>query len=179
MERTSQTSHSSRTAQKHDAIALLTQDHKKVKDLFEEFKELKEEEGNEEQKEDIVKQLCMELTVHAQIEEEIFYPAAREVIEEEDLLDEAYVEHAGVKELISQLEDMDTNDEFYDAKVTVLSEYVEHHVKEEEGQIFPMIKKAKVDIAALGEEIGQRKEELMADYESGRSKPGKKSSRSS
>lgn len=175
MERTSQTSHPSRTPQKHDAIALLTQDHKKVKDLFEEFKELKEGEGNEEQKEDIVKQLCMELTIHAQIEEEIFYPAAREVIEEEDLLDEAYVEHAGVKELISQLEDMDTNDEFYDAKVTVLNEYVEHHVKEEEGQIFPMIKKAKVDIAALGEEIGQRKEELMADYESGRGKPGKRS----
>lgn len=172
------TSQSSGTAGKHDAITFLMQDHKKVKELFEEFKDLKDEVDSEEQKEDIVKQVCMELTVHAQVEEEIFYPAAREAIEEEELLDEAYVEHATAKDLISQLEEMETSDEYYDAKVSVLSEYVQHHVKEEEGEIFPMIKKAKVDIDALGEQMAQRKEDLMADYESGQGKSGKKSRRS-
>ena len=85
----------------------------------------------------MVRKICNELTVHAQIEEEIFYPAVRKAIDDGDLMDEALVEHAGAKELISQLEAMDPEDELYDAKVTVLGEQIDHHVKEEEGEMFP------------------------------------------
>ena len=151
-------------AGKDDAISLLMEDHKAVKKLFKEFESLKEEEDSE-QKAEVVQQICTQLTIHAQVEEEIFYPAVREAIEDEDMMDEADVEHAGAKELIAQLEDMEPDDDHYDSKVTVLSEYIDHHVKEEEGQMFPQVKKAKLDIQALGAAILQRKEELMADMD--------------
>jgi hemerythrin superfamily protein len=145
-----------------DAITLLTADHKEVKKLFKEFEALKEE-GSKEEKSAVVEQICNALTVHAQIEEEIFYPAVRKAIEDGDLMDEALVEHAGAKELIAQLQEMDPEDELYDAKVTVLGEQIDHHVEEEEGDMFPKAKKAKVDTVQLGAELLTRKEALMEE----------------
>ncbi len=145
-----------------DAIALLIADHKKVQRLFTEFSELKED-GSDEEKSAIVEQVCNELTIHATLEEEIFYPAVRKAIEDVDLMDEALVEHAGAKELIAQLQDMEPGDELYDAKVTVLGEQIEHHVEEEEGEMFPKAKKAKVDTGALGAQMLKRKSALMEE----------------
>ena len=118
------------------------------------------DDGSGEEKAAIVQQICMELTVHAELEEEFFYPAVREQIGDDDLMDEAEVEHAGAKDLIAQLESMEPDDDLYDAKVTVLGEQIDHHVKEEEGEMFPKVKKAKVDTSALGAEMASRKEEL-------------------
>jgi hemerythrin superfamily protein len=146
-----------------DALSILMADHKKVQGLFKQFEELKGDEGADEEKGALAKQVCNELTVHAQIEEEIFYPAVRKAIEDSDLMDEAEVEHAGAKELIAQLEDMDPNDELYDAKVTVLGEQINHHVKEEEGEMFPKVKKSQLDTAALGAKMSKRKVELMEE----------------
>lgn len=123
---------------------------------------MKEGDG-EDGKHNLVKQICDELTVHTQIEEEIFYPAAREALDEQDLLDEAEVEHASAKELIAQLESMEPDDELYDATVTVLGEYVNHHIKEEQEEMFPKLKKAKLDTQTLGDEITQRKQELQTE----------------
>ena len=161
-------SHVSHTkAQNEDAITLLTTDHAKVKKLFKEFEDLKEEEdGSAEDKSALVTRICNELKVHAEIEEEIFYPAVRKAIDDSDLMDEALVEHAGAKELIAQLEDMSPDDELYDAKVTVLGEHIQHHVKEEEGEMFPKARKAKVDSEALGVQMAERKAQLMAETES-------------
>ena len=145
---------------KNDAIALLIDDHKKVKELFEKFDKLSDR--SKVNKKKIADQICLELTVHAQVEEEIFYPAVREPIKDDDLMDEAVVEHASAKELIAQIGEMDPGDDLYDAKVKVLSEQIEHHVEEEEGEMFPKVRKTKVDLVALGEEMAARKEELMA-----------------
>jgi hemerythrin superfamily protein len=149
-----------------DAITLLTADHAKVKKLFKEFESLQEDDGADTDRSALVIQICTELKVHAEIEEEIFYPAVRKAIEDGDLMDEAVVEHAGAKELIAQLEDMSPDDELYDAKVTVLAEQIQHHVKEEEGEMFPKARKAKVDGEALGAQMTERKAELMAELES-------------
>ena len=145
-----------------EAIASLMADHKRVKALFKQFEEMREGSSDDE-KTELVHQICDELTIHTTIEEEIFYPAARKAIENDDLLDEALVEHAGAKDLIAQLQDMEAGDELYDAKVTVLGEQIEHHVKEEEGEMFPMVRKSKVDTAALGREMDDRRTELMAE----------------
>ena len=146
--------------EKNDAIVLLTDDHKKVKDLFEKFEKLSDR--SKVNKKKIADQICLELTVHAQVEEEIFYPAVRDPIKDDDLMDEAVVEHASAKELIAQISEMDPGDDLYDAKVKVLSEQIEHHVEEEEGEMFPKVRKSKVDLVALGEEMAARKEQLMA-----------------
>jgi hypothetical protein len=143
-----------------DAITLLTEDHKKVKKLFKDFDKAAEAEDIQE-KEALVEQICLELMVHTEIEEEIFYPALRAAIDDDDMLNEAEVEHAGAKDLIAQIQKMASSDPMYDAKVTVLGEYIEHHVKEEEAEMFAKAKKAKVDLDALGEQMGERKEELM------------------
>ena len=152
------------TDSSQDAVELLTADHHKVQKLFKDFEKLKEKGGSNDKKE-IVEQICQELTVHAQIEEEIFYPAVRAAIDDSDLMDEADVEHEGVKELISQLESMKPGDDHYDAKVTVLGENVNHHVKEEQDEMFAKAKKAKIDLQTLGEEMLIRKEELMNELE--------------
>ncbi len=149
--------------QSSDAIAILTADHKKVKALFKQFAKLKDNDGGEAEKREIVEQICQELTVHASIEEEIFYPAVREELEEPDLMDEALVEHAGAKDLIAQLKEMSPDDDLYDAKVTVLGEQIDHHVEEEEGEMFPKAKKAKVDMEELGAQLSERKKELESD----------------
>lgn len=145
-----------------DAISILTEDHKKVKKMFADFEKLMNSEDKEEEKGALVEKICEELTVHAQIEEEIFYPALRAAIDDEDLMDEADVEHAGAKELIAQLEEMAPGDDHYDAKVTVLGENIDHHVKEEQDEMFLKAKKAKLDLVALGAQMLERKQELHA-----------------
>ena len=143
-----------------DAIELLMDDHKKVKKLFKEFEKLSKQEDID-GKVEIATQICEELTVHAAVEEEIFYPAARAAIGDDDMLNEPLVEHATAKDLIAQIQEMSGDDEMYDAKVTVLSEYINHHVEEEETEMFPKAKKAKMDLEGLGVQIMERKEELM------------------
>ena len=115
-----------------DAITMLKADHEKVRDLFKQFEELMEEEGTEQQKEALARQICNELKLHAQLEEEVFYPVVRAAINDDDLMDEAAVEHEGAKELIEQIESMGAGDDLYDAKVVVLSEQIDHHATEEE-----------------------------------------------
>jgi hemerythrin superfamily protein len=147
---------------KQDAIALLKADHRTVEELFEKF----EGASGSSKKQKIAMQICLELTVHAKIEEEIFYPACEGKIEE-DLLKEAYVEHDGAKVLIAEIEAGSPEDEYYDAKVKVLSEQIEHHVEEEEMRMegmFSQARKAGLDMDMLGEQLRARKEELMAEY---------------
>lgn len=146
-----------------DAIQLLMDDHKAVKKLFKAYDELVKSKADDSDKQNLAQQICTMLKVHTAIEEEIFYPAAREALKEKALLDEAIVEHASAKELISQIESMNPDDAFYDAKVTVLSEYIDHHVKEEESEMFPKAKQAKMDLDELGDQLSERKDELMAD----------------
>ena len=146
-----------------DAIALLTADHRTVKELFKQFEKLTKQEDVDDEKAELVRRIVNELTVHAQIEEEIFYPAVREAIDDDDLMDEADIEHASAKDLIAQLEALEPGDDHYDARVTVLGEYVDHHVKEEEGEMFSKARKADVDTTELGAELAERKQELMAE----------------
>ena len=147
-----------------DAIKLLTADHKEVKALFKEYNKLVEAEADDGDKQALAEQICTMLTAHAAAEEELFYPAARDVLgEDEDLIDEADVEHGTAKDLIAQIEASTPDDPLYDAKVKVLGEYIDHHVKEEEGEIFPKAKKAGLDTEALGAEIAARKEELLSE----------------
>ena len=149
-------------AREQDAISILTEDHERVEKMFMEFEKLMDSEGMEVQKGALVERICEELTVHTQIEEEIFYPAVRAAIDDDDLMDEADVEHAGAKELIAQLQDMEPGDDHYDAKVTVLGENIEHHVQEEQDEMFPKARQAKLDLAALGAQMLERKQELQA-----------------
>ena len=146
-----------------DAIQMLTDDHKMVKALFKQFEKLKENDGSDDEKGAIALEVCAALKVHAQIEEEIFYPAVYDAIDDTDLMDEAEVEHASAKELIEQIEAMQPGDDLYDAKVTVLAEQIDHHVKEEESEMFPKARKAKIDVEALGNEMQARRVELMAE----------------
>ena len=149
-------------AAKKDAIALLKADHRKVEELFEQYESARSKKAG------IAKKICMELTIHTMIEEEIFYPACREAGVESDMMDEANVEHDGAKTLIAELEAGAPGDEFYDAKVKVLSEEIKHHVKEEEhrGGIFSGAREADLDLDALGEQMAARKQELMAQFDS-------------
>ena len=147
-----------------DAIQLLTADHRSVKALFQTFEKIKDDDGAEDQKAAIVQRICSELTVHATIEEEIFYPAVREAIDDENLMDEADVEHASAKELIAQIEAASPGDDHYDAKVTVLGEMIDHHVEEEEGEMFSKAKKT-IDVDEVGAELAARKAELTGDLE--------------
>ncbi|MDZ4375717.1 MAG: hemerythrin domain-containing protein [Phenylobacterium sp.] len=154
---------------KPDAIALLKADHRKVEDLFAKFESAK----GDGKKRAIAEEICMELTIHAKIEEDIFYPACEGKVEE-DLLKEAYVEHDGAKVLIAEIEAGGPDDEFYDAKVKVLSEQIEHHVKEEEQRVegmFSQARKAGLDMDALGEQMAAEKAELMANYKAGKMPP--------
>jgi hypothetical protein len=146
-----------------DAVALLKEDHRTVEDLFAQF----EKASGEGRKQKLATNICLELSVHAKIEEEIFYPACEGKVEE-DLLKEAYVEHDGAKLLIAEIIAGEPSDEFYDAKVTVLQEQIEHHVEEEEKRLeglFAQARKAGLDMDALGEQLAARKAELTAEYE--------------
>ena len=151
--------------QKLDAIAMLKADHRKVEDLFEKFQKARDKD----RKQALVKEICTELCIHTMIEEEIFYPACTGKADE-DTVDEAYVEHDGAKVLVAELMQSDPDDEFYDAKVTVLSEEIKHHVKEEEKRgegMFAQAKSAGLDLDALGEQLKARKDELMAGFKQG------------
>lgn len=141
-----------------DAIALLKADHREVEKLFDQFEKAKAAD----RKRAIVGKVCEALSVHAEIEEEIFYPQARDALSRkgDDLLDEAEVEHEGIKRLVAELKDADPDEDLYDARVTVLSEYVKHHVKEEEGDLFPKVKKSDLDTEKVGAELASRKEAL-------------------
>jgi hemerythrin superfamily protein len=150
-----------------DAIGLLTADHKDVKKLFESYKKLVSTEAGDDEKEAVATKICMMLTAHATAEEEIFYPAARDALAEPDLVDEAEVEHGSAKDLIAQIEAMSPGDPMYDATVKVLGEYIDHHVKEEEGEMFPKVRKTDIDLKALGKEIKTRKAELMEEMAAG------------
>lgn len=142
-----------------DAIALLKADHKEVKAMVDQFK--KSRSGARQAQ--LAEQICAALETHAEIEEEIFYPAAREAMKKGgDLIDEAEVEHTSVKELIAKIKGGPASDGLWEAEVKVLGEYVNHHVKEEESEIFPKVRKTSLDIQALGEKLAQRKAELEA-----------------
>ena len=141
-----------------DAIALLKQDHRTVSALFEEF-----EKADEEEQSAIAQRVCQLLTVHATIEEELLYPAAKEAFDDEDddLVNEAEVEHGSAKELIAKIEGMSSDDEHFKATVKVLGEYIKHHVKEEENELFPQLKKTELDLKELGGQLSERKYALM------------------
>jgi len=147
-----------------DAVALLKQDHRNVEELFAQF----EKAGGDGRKQKLAQQICLELSVHSAIEEEIFYPACDGKVDD-DLLKEAYVEHDGAKLLIAEILAGEPSDEFYDSKVNVLQEQIEHHVEEEEKRmegLFSQAKKAGLDMDELGEELAARKHELTAEYQS-------------
>lgn len=149
-----------------DACSLLDTDHRNVKKMFKEYEELTHSRAAnvQQKKRELANQICMELTVHAQIEEEIFYPALREALSETDLLDEAEVEHASAKELIAQIESATDVDDKFDAKVIVLGEYIDHHVKEERNEIFVKARSARgLDLMEMREQLAARKEELMEE----------------
>lgn len=152
-------------AKKDDAIQLLKQDHREVEGLFKEFEKL-EEDGSD-AIEQVIASACTELKIHDRIEMEIFYPAVREAAEKEeieDVLNEAEVEHSTVRQLIEAIADMRPEDEKRKAHFTVLVEYVKHHVKEEEKQMFPKVKKLEgLDLSTLGQQMKERKAELMAE----------------
>jgi hemerythrin superfamily protein len=148
----------SAAARKNDAVALLRADHKLVNALFEQFEKTR----SANKKRAIVAQICTELTVHAQVEEEIFYPAVKAALKDKELIPEAQVEHQTLKDLIAQVENAEPEGEMFDAKIKVMSEYVKHHVKEEQNEMFVRAKKTRLDMNALGEQLLQRKEELMA-----------------
>lgn len=141
-----------------DAIALLKADHQAVSQLFAEY----ERTHSSANKKALVADICTALSVHAQIEEEIFYPAVKAALRDKVLVPEATVEHASVKDLVAQLEGIEPDGEMYDAKVKVLSEYVKHHVKEEQNEIFPKAKTSSVDMLDLGTRMAVRKDELLA-----------------
>ena len=151
-------------AHKHDAVDLLDADHIAVKKLFTAYKKLCDSKASAEKKQEVAEQICRELSVHAQIEEEIFYPQVRDAINDDPLLDEAEVEHGTAKDLIAQISGMDPEDDKYDARVTVLGEYIDHHVKEEREEMFVKARKSKLDLVAIAEELRVRKAELMEEY---------------
>jgi hemerythrin superfamily protein len=148
-----------------DAVTLLSADHAEVKQLFERYRQLVEGSADEDRRGQLAGEICSALTVHAEIEEDIFYPAMREALDDELLLDQAEVENAAARELIEQIESMDPGDALYDAKVLVLGEYIDHHVQEEENEIFPQAEKSGIDLDMLGADLGERKRELMSELE--------------
>ncbi|HLX28909.1 MAG TPA: hemerythrin domain-containing protein [Casimicrobiaceae bacterium] len=146
-----------------NALDLLKHDHDEVDELFKNFEEIKDG-GDDEEKENLVTQICDALTIHAQIEETIFYPAARKALpgeEGKNLLDEAAVEHQTLKDIVGRLEAAPTSDPLYDAGVKVLSEYVEHHVNEEENELFPKVRSSDMDLQAIGRQLAERKRQLQ------------------
>ena len=150
---------SSPTSAGPDAIALLRADHQRVSDLYEQYEKAR----STAKKRELVATICQELSIHAQVEEEIFYPAVKAALKDKELVPEAQVEHATLKELIAQVRDKEPDGEMFDAKIKVMSEYTKHHVKEEQNEMFPKAKATRLDMKQLGAQIAARKEELMAN----------------
>jgi len=143
------------------AIELLEADHREVEALFEQYEELEDRP----KKKVLALKICLSLQVHAQIEEEIFYPAARKAIANAEMIDEAIVEHAAAKQLIAEIETMEVGDNLRDAKVKVLGEQITHHVEEEENELFPEVEESELDMQELGQKMAERKAELLQQLE--------------
>ena len=154
-------------AAKTDVTILLTRDHTEVHKLFKEYDKLAEAEARGSDRQALAEEICAKLTAHATAEEEIFYTAAREAGIDSDLLDEAEVEHASAKDLIAQIRGMSPDEDLYDAKVKVLGEYIDHHVGEEEDELFPKCRDSAMDLNDLGIRIAARKDELMGEMTEG------------
>lgn len=150
-----------------DALELLTADHEEVTQLFDDYEQLATSDADDETRQELAEQICMMLSVHAAIEEEIFYPAVRESIEDEDLVEEAENEHQQVRDLITQIQSADPADEDYDDQVRALAEAVEHHVREEEDEMFAKVRDSDMDLEEIGIELSDRKAELIAQMEDG------------
>ena len=165
MPATPSTSHAA-TASKdapRDILHLLMAEHREVKAMFQRYQELADAGGRGDERMLLASQICVALTLHTQLEEELLYPAARAVLtKDEDIVDEAYVEHAGAKTLIAQIKTMTSDQPLYDARLKVLGEYINHHVREEENEFFPKLRKTALDLAGLGEQMVARKKQLMA-----------------
>ena len=153
---------SSQASKAKGATELLRADHKLVSGLFADYEKAR----SKDKKKMLVARICQELSVHAQVEEEIFYPAVKRALKDKELIPEATVEHATLKALIAQVEGVEPDGEMFDAKIKVLSEYVEHHVKEEQNEMFPKANASKLDMTELGAEITARKEALLAEKSS-------------
>jgi hemerythrin superfamily protein len=154
---------SRKTAKPQDATAMLRADHKLVSGLFAEY----EKTQSTAKKKRLVEEICTELSVHAQVEEEIFYPAVKEALDDHELVPEAKVEHASLKALIAEVDGVEPDGEMFDAKVKVLGEYVKHHVKEEQSEMFPKAKATDLDMKELGAKIAARKEVLLGNRANG------------
>ena len=156
-------SHSAPHESHKDILSLLMAEHREAKAMFQQYHRLAEAGGKGDERMLLASQICVALTLHTQLEEEILYPAARTVLtHDEDIVDEAYVEHAGAKSLIAQIKTMTSDQPLFDAKVHVLGEYIDHHVKEEETEFFPKLRKTLLDLDAMGDQIAARKKQLMA-----------------
>jgi hypothetical protein len=155
---------SHKPTQPEDAIALLMDDHRRVKELFDEFKKFQEsgQEGYEDLKQELMDAVCAELKIHAQIEEELFYPPVREALRDDDLMNEAEVEHQSFKDLIEEIEDGNAGDGMTCARFIVLGEYVQHHVREEHESMFPKVRATGMPTIELGRKMLARKEQLKA-----------------
>lgn len=150
-----------------DALELLTADHEEVTQLFDDYEQLATTDADDETRQELAEQICMMLSVHAAIEEEIFYPAVRESIEEDELVEEAETEHQQVRDLITQIQSADPADEDYDDQVRALAEAVEQHVRDEEDEMFPKVRESDMDLEEIGIELSDRKAELIAQLEDG------------
>ncbi|MCE4538663.1 hemerythrin domain-containing protein [Pelomonas sp. P7] len=150
------TSKSSSRSRAKDAIGMLREDHKKVLGLFEDYEKAR----SATVKKRLVQQICEELTIHTQIEDEIFYPEFKAALKDKELVPEARVEHDSVKALIAQVQDKEPDGEDFDAKVRVMGEFVKHHVKEEQNEMFPKAKDSRMDLVELGERMAALKEQL-------------------
>ncbi len=156
------TNRASTITKAQSAIALLTADHSKVKKMFKQFEKLHEA-GSGDEARGLAQKICDELTIHATVEEEIFYPPVRAAINDSDMMNEAEVEHSSAKDLIAQIEAMDASDDKFAPTVTVLGEYIQHHAGEEEREMFPKARKTKLDFAKLGQAIEMRKAALKSE----------------
>ena len=146
-----------RSAGTDNAFSLLQQDHREVETYFDDYETLQ----NQQEKEALALKICLALQVHTKIEEEIFYPAARGALDNPELIDEAIVEHAAAKQLIAEIEAMEVGDQLLDAKMKVLGEQIQHHVEEEENELFPQLQGGKLDPEKLGQQMAARKQELL------------------
>ena len=167
MSATQPATHASDASPSHqDALQLLMAEHREVKAMFQRYQKLADAGGRGDERMLLASQICVALTVHTQIEEAVLYPAARAVLtRDEDIVDEAYVEHAGARSLIAQIKTMTSDQPLYDAKVKVLGEYIAHHVREEETEFFPKLRKTALDLDALGDQMAALRKQLMAQPE--------------
>lgn len=145
-----------------DALELLDADHRSLRRLFQEYRTLAAQRAPEVRRKALAEQICLELTIHAKLEEELFYPRVREALRLEHLMDRAEVEHASVRDLVLQILSMDPHEELYDAKVGVLGDYADHHFREEQEAVFPRVRAGGLDLQRLGQLLSVRRRELQA-----------------